>query len=395
MSELLENVWQDTERLPVTDLAKLLADARKLFRQFVVLDDVQADTVALWIAHTYVFDTARATPYLHFWSPDSGSGKTTAFEVLELLARAGLIADDLTGAALFRLVEARRPTLLVDEVDGIFGKKNSDSTEDIRKILNSGYRAGKKVFRCGGRNNTELQEFDPYCPKALAGLNEIPGTLAHRSIPIAMKPPLPTEQYEDFDVEMVEEETASLRARFEAWAESAEEALRNPELRPAKLPALDARRNEIWRILFRIADLAGHRWPEAARRAALELSGGERRHEEASLGIKLLADVRQVFVDERMPCQEIADALNGLEDSWWGSWSDGAGIKTRELGKRLVHYGVRAKRMRIDEWRGYGYERSQFEDVWSRYLPVDGDLDPDNGTTAWILGLKPIIQPGH
>jgi hypothetical protein len=206
----------------------LLEKARAFFRRYVVVDDVEADAVALWIAHTFVFETSRATPYLHFWSPEWGSGKTTALEVIEVVASKGLTADDLTGAALFRLVDALKPTLLFDEVDGVFGKRNNDTTEDLRKILNSGYKAGKRVFRIGGPQRNELQEFDVFCPKALAGLKDLPGTLAHRSIPIAMKPPLPNDQYQDFDPEEIEEESAQIRARLEAWAESAEAALRDP-----------------------------------------------------------------------------------------------------------------------------------------------------------------------
>ena len=40
-----------------------------------------------WVAHTYVYDCARATPYLHFHSPEPGSGKTAALEVLQLVCR--------------------------------------------------------------------------------------------------------------------------------------------------------------------------------------------------------------------------------------------------------------------------------------------------------------------
>jgi len=354
------------------DLAQLLEHAHRFFRRYVVVDDHEADAVALWVAHTYVFETARATPYLNFWSPEVGSGKTTALEVLEVICHGGLTADDLSGAALFRLVETRRPTLLFDEVDGVFGKKNSDSAEDLRKILNSGYKAGKRVFRCGGATRTELQEFDPYCPKATAGLNELPGTLAHRSIPIAMKPPLPSEPYHDFDPEETEQEVAVLRALLKAWAESAEGTLRDPELKPAKLPELDARRNEIWRVLFRIADLAGGRWPAAARCAALALSAGDRRAEEASARIKLLGDIRGLFDEERMSCASLVDALNADEEMPYGGWSDGAGIKTRELGKKLGPYGIHAQKIRFGDRTLNGYYRTQFEDAWARYLPNFG-----------------------
>ena len=365
------------------ELVQLLEETRTFFRRFIVAGEREADAVALWVAHTYVFATARATPYLHFWSPEYGSGKTTALEVLEIITHDGLTADDLTGAALFRLIDQRHPTLLLDEVDGVFGKKSSEAAEDHRKILNSGYRADKRVFRCGGKNNTELQEFDVYCPKALAGLNEIPGTLAHRAIPIAMKPPRSGDHYDDFDREEAEAAARYLRGSFELWAEAAKGDLRDPHLKPAKLPELDARRNEIWRILFRISDLAGGRWPNTARAAALELSGGDRRDDEASLGVRLLGDVRGLrdkVGGEKTTCHDLAASLNALDDAPWGGWKDGAGLTARLLGWKLRPFGIRAKPIRIDgERAGNGYEWEQFEDAWSRYLPETGS---ETGTTG-------------
>jgi hypothetical protein len=376
-------------------IGELLEELRFFFRRFVVVTDAQADAIAIWNAHTYVFKAARATPYLNFLSPDPGSGKTTALEVLEMTARDAVTVDDLTGAALFRFIEKRRPTLLIDEVDGIFGKKSDDRGEDIRKVLNSGYRAGKRVIRMGGPHKEEVQTFDPFCPKALAGLRELPGTLAHRSIPMPMQPPRHDERHEDFDPEDLEDEALRLRVKLVVWAESAWDVLRQPDLKPPKLPELDARRNEIWRLLFRIADLAGDDWPERARVAALELSGGNRRADEASTGIKLLGHIRDLFVDEKMFIAEICDALNDDEELPYGGWSDGAGIRTRELGWKLKPYRILAKSIRIGDRKGNGYERSQFEDAWARYLPDPGMKTGTTGTSGSQSQKPPEKQPGQ
>jgi hypothetical protein len=377
-------------------VGELLEETRWFFKRYVVVPDVAADAVALWNAHTYVFDVARATPYLYFWSPDPGSGKTTALEALQVTARDGFLVDDLTGAALYRFIEKERPSLLIDEVDGIFNRKNGDPrAEDIRKVLNSGYSAGKRVIRVGGPRNEDVQKFDPFCPKALAGLRELPATLAHRSIPIAMQPPRPEEAYEDFDPEEVEEEAMRLRAKLEAWAESARDELRRFDLKPAKLPELDARRNQIWRILFRIADLAGDGWLERAHAAAVELSAGDRRADEATAGIKLLGHIREVFVDERMFCAEICEELNADEELPYGGWSDGAGIKTRELGWKLKPYRIYAKSIRIGERKANGYERSQFEDAWSRYLSNPGIKTGTTGTSGSQTQKQAEKQPGQ
>ena len=233
---------------------------------------------ALERAYVRRYACGRASPYLHATSPEPGSGKTTLLDVLELTACNAIQADGLSEAALYRLIAKVKPSLLFDEVDAVFGKRNSDSTEGIRQVLNSGYRKHKKVWRCVPPSH-DVEPFDVYCPKALAGLNELPGTLAHRAIPIEMKPPLPSDIHKEFDPEEFEEEAERLRLGLQAWADESEDVLRDPRLKPPRQDALDARGNEIWRILFRIADHAGGEWPTKARVAALALSGRDRQQQ--------------------------------------------------------------------------------------------------------------------
>ena len=37
------------------DIAELLNDMRAVFARFIVLDELQLDTVALWAAHTFIY----------------------------------------------------------------------------------------------------------------------------------------------------------------------------------------------------------------------------------------------------------------------------------------------------------------------------------------------------
>src|SRR5262249_29213906 len=158
-----------------------------------------------------------------------------------------------------------------------------------------------------------------------------------------------------------------LRISLQAWADEPETegVLRDPRLKPPKLPGLDARGNEIWRILFRIADYAGDDWPERARVAALELSGTANRQGDKSVAVRLLGHIRDLFAGDRITCRELVDLLNG-DDLPYGGWNGGEGITSRQLGTKLGPYGIYAKSIRIDGRRaGNGYDREQFEDTWA------------------------------
>ena len=72
---------------PGSDLAAVLDQIVEFVRRFVVLSDVQADAIALWVAHTHAVDAADATPYIAITSAEKRSGKTRLLEVLELLVR--------------------------------------------------------------------------------------------------------------------------------------------------------------------------------------------------------------------------------------------------------------------------------------------------------------------
>src|SRR5947209_5194314 len=66
-------------------LAELLDWLVRFVRQLVFMTEAQAVVVALWIVHTFAFEAAQTTPYLHLTSPERRCGKTLLLELLELL----------------------------------------------------------------------------------------------------------------------------------------------------------------------------------------------------------------------------------------------------------------------------------------------------------------------
>ena len=352
--------------------ALVLEDVRTFVRRFVVLDDHQALAVALWVAHTHVFDAFGITPYLAITSAEKRSGKTRKLEVLELLVRDPLQTVNISDAALFRVVDARRPTLLMDEVDAIF---KSSERQDLRGLLNAGYRRGALAHRMGGANNRTLEEFNVFCPKAFAGIGDcLPDTITDRSIPIRLKRRTRNEPVERFRLRDVEPQGHALRDRLADWLEPQYDYI--AALRPALPEELDDRAQDVWEPLLAIADLAGGDWPDRARRAALALSTGEER-EDDSLTVALLRDIDAYFSDnghdrhDRVRTADLLAYLHAIEDSPWGDWY-GKTLSAHGLSRLLRPYRIKTMPVRVEGETVRGYKAEQFADAFARALGVTG-----------------------
>jgi putative DNA primase/helicase len=117
--------------------------------------------------------------------------------------------------------------------------------------------------------------------------------------------------------------------------------------------------------------LAGHGWPDRARKAAVALAKVKSEIDE-SRGVQLLGDIREVFEDKgagRIFSGDLVNELNAIEGSGWGGWHEGAGMRKDDLARELGRYPISAQKLRIGDHTRWGYNQSQFEDAWSRYLP--------------------------
>jgi hypothetical protein len=129
-------------------------------------------------------DAWYTTPRLAFMSQEKESGKSRALEITDLLVPGPILSVNISPAALVRRVAEGGNTILYDEVDALFGSiSREEANLDVRSILNAGYRRGAKVQRCitvGKR--FEVEDLDAFAPVALAGLRNLPDTLASRAI---------------------------------------------------------------------------------------------------------------------------------------------------------------------------------------------------------------------
>ena len=356
---------------PPPPLAELLDDLVRYVGRFLVLSLQQRDAVALWIAHTYIFHNADCTPYLNVFSADKRSGKSLLLEILELLVANPWFTGRATVAVLARKIDQEKPTLLLDETDAAF-KSNREYAEALRGIMNTGFRAGGSHSVCVGQGaNISYRDLETYCPKAIAGIGRLPGTVADRSVDFQMKRKTRAEKVERFRRKRTKPDADVLREALAMWAETT-------QCYDVDVPLpeeLDDRAQDIWEVLFQIAEEAGGDWAGRARAAALGLAVGI--EEDDSLGILLLTDIRRVFEEkgiDRLPSKVLAETLIEMEESPWGD-IDGKSLDARKLASFLKPYGIGpiTQRMGADKKATKGYLRSDFEDAWSRYVPLNGN----------------------
>jgi hypothetical protein len=196
------------EHLKGADLLDYLAG---FIKRFVIVTDIQASVISLWVIHTYLNGWGDTTPYLHIYSPEKRSGKTRLLEIMEQLVNKPWFTGRVTPAVLARKIDKEIPTLLLDESDAAF-KSNQEYSQTLRGILDSGYRRSGKYSVCIGQGaNLTYKDFSTYCPKAFAGIGSLPDTIADRSIPIELKRRSKNESVSKFRVREVEKEVSTLR----------------------------------------------------------------------------------------------------------------------------------------------------------------------------------------
>ena len=349
----------------------ILKQVENYLRRFVAYPSEHARVAhVLWIAHTHLMDCWEFTPRIAFLSPERGSGKTRALEITEALTPNPVHAVNVSPAYLFRKVgdeEGGRPTILYDEVDTLFGSKVQD-TGEIRGLLNAGHRRGAVAGRCmvvGKRVMTE--EIPAYCAVALAGIGNLPDTIASRAVIIEMRRRAPHERVESFRRRLHFPEGENIGTMLARWC-----AHQAPELdgvEPEMPQGVNDRDADCWEPLLAIADTAGGDWPERARAAALALVAAAS-DRTITTGVQLLSDLREIFGRaEKLSTEVILCRLRELPES---AWADiyGKPLNDRGLASRLKKYGVKSKVIRTGDTTSRGYLAADLHDQWTRYLSV-------------------------
>ena len=364
------------------DGAALLDNLVAGFQRFVALPNSGPEAMALWTLHANAHDAAAISPLLALTSPEKRCGKTTALRVLGVLVPRPLSTANITVAPFFRSIEKWRPTLLLDEADAFLSYD-----DQLIGALNSGHcRETAFLVRSVGENH-EPRTFHTWAPKAIALIGRLPATLEDRSIEIAIRRRRPDEHVERFHLARDDKGLNYLARCCARWA--ADHMARLSELEPDLPASLHDRAADNWEPLLAIADLAGERWPETARRVAVALSGSEQ--DEGSYKTMLLADIKVVFAArgaDRLPSAELCKALHDMEERPWSEWRGGKynppkPISTRQVAAILRGFAIAPGTIRqTDSITAKGYYLDRFNDAFARYLPSQSVTTPQPKASA-------------
>lgn len=309
------------------DLNVLLTEIMVQIRRYVIVhNEAAAVAVVLWIGLAWVHDIARHSPILRIVSGDADAGKTTLCGVLKYLTPRAYTAAEPTGPSLYRLVDQMKPTLIVDDADNLVPRK-----PDLVHIINVSWTRGTKIPR---QVYGSTYWFDPFCPKVFAGIGVAlkPATLS-RCIDIRVWPKLRDERVDDF--EHTDDDTFVILRR--KWARFAAD---NAATLKDAAPAMADFNNRIkmnWRLQFAIADLAGGKWPKAARKAAIKLT---RERRESSEGKKALVKFWESFTTHgpMLTSNQVQKLFH--QDDYWSDFRGRGPITKQQIAALLAPFGI-------------------------------------------------------
>lgn len=164
---------------PLNEGELLLDELHASILKFVILPSPEAaDAVTLWVACTNAITAFQHAPRLAIKSPEKRCGKSRLLDVIDATCHDPLMSVNATVAAIFRSIGAndQPPTLLVDEVDTLFGSKRvAEQNEDLRALLNAGHQRGRPALRCVHPVGPRSADRD-----APDSRRSVPGTCARR-----------------------------------------------------------------------------------------------------------------------------------------------------------------------------------------------------------------------
>jgi hypothetical protein len=285
------------------DNTALVEEVENFINRFVKLPKGLPLAVALWAIGTHLFKSFEVFPYLAITGPTKRCGKTWLTETLERLCAKARRTSNISEAALFRIINALEPTLIIDEAEALADKRNERS-QTLVGILNSGHRVGANVVRCEGPQH-RVVEFLTFCPKVIVAIGSLRDILVDCALMVHMQRKNPKDKVERFLLKTVKPITDKLKQQIARVV--ADHGARIVEaFEKIDFDEIEDREAENWSSLLAICEVI---IPERLidLKATAVANGKEKEDGDAdeSLSIKLLTDIRDVLIEHNLSNDEL------------------------------------------------------------------------------------------
>jgi hypothetical protein len=357
---------QIVERIPwdsAVDGEALIDELIGDCKRYVSIRDVFAVITGFWTLHTYLIEHVYWTPRLAIRAPDQGCGKSTLVSWLATVVQRPRSSVNVSPASVYRCIEGREPTLLLDEAD-----KSVLLNKPLQGILNGGHMRGASVDRYDlaiGDNRA----FPIFCPCAIALNGSLTSQLQSRSLSIHLQRRMPDEPVDFLRADRINDDIARRCAR---WAKDNEVNFKSAD--PEVPGEIYNRGANNWLALFGIADVIGGSWPARLRQIAVSITR-EEAGEDVSPNTQILLDIYEIT--EGLKWIATADLVAELRERDHQIKGMGLMLKLKPYGIRPVqiYNGTTGKGER-------GYWVKDFAETFKRYLPSLPSLPSAEGVSG-------------
>ncbi len=361
--QVSESIVEEIEPYPEpVSGVEVMGAIEATINRFMVLPSGASAALSAWIACTYVYDQFHIFPKLIIHSPQKRCGKSTALDIVEALSNKALFSSSISQAAIYRVIEGHRPTLIIDEADTFLAGRN----DEIVGIINSGHAKNRAfVIRSDGDDH-DPKRFSTWAPMAIAGIKKLQDTIMDRGIVIELRRKMVDEVRERMTGDL-KQELKPLRQKLMRWGLDTATLIKKQQIEPPKLA--NDRAIDNWVSLFTVAHHIGGEWPRKVNNSYHIL---ESKEEEPTTDIMLLEDIKLIFdqsFKDQMHSEDLVNHLIDLEERPWSEWKRGKPMTKNSLAKLLGAFGIKSQQFREGIKNAKGYKLEQFIDVFSRYLP--------------------------
>jgi len=165
----IDEFSQELTALPIFKIQKQIKEAVHHFMDF--LDERHYDLFACFIIYTYFYPLFNGAPIIQLWG-EFQTGKTKLCALLEAMCFNPINSANISSSSVFRLVESRRATVLLDESEDV---STSERTKEIRNMLLAGTGKSGETFRQEKMldDSFRTQSFKVFSPKVIANITGI------------------------------------------------------------------------------------------------------------------------------------------------------------------------------------------------------------------------------